>query len=143
MTVEIIKSGEIENGLVETGRVYLCGDLKGPNGVRHIKTEGYEIGISDYPAYKFEKAHIHKFNIEYNYIIEGEMKILLLNERREYHFKKGDFFAIHTDEPYVGKAKAGTRTIFSKVPGGNDKVLVPVDEAVLKWGSTWDAVYEG
>ena len=142
MAVDIISCGEIEAGLSASGRVYLCGDLAAPNGVRHIKTDGYEIGISGYPEFKFEKAHVHTFNTEFNYIIEGELKIFLLDEEREYHLKKGDLFVINRDEPYVGKAKAGTRTIFSKTPGGNDKVLVPMDERLLRWGSSWDAAYE-
>ena len=49
---------------------------------------------------------------------------------------------IDTNEPYVGKSLTGTRTIFAKVPGGNDKVLVPMDETLIAWGRSWDAKYE-
>ena len=140
--LDIIRGGDIEAGLQRTGRVYLCGNLSGENALKHIPTTGYEIGISVYPEYTFEKAHVHTYNREYNYVVEGRLKVFLLREGREYLVEKGDLFVINTDEPYVSKADAGTKTIFSKVPGGNDKVLVPMSPALMRWGSSWDAVYE-
>ena len=139
--MEYIKNNAIEDGLRVSQRVYLCGNLERPSTVQHIPTEGYEIGISDYPEYTFEKVHIHTFNKEYNYVLEGSIKILLLDSGQEYTFTKGDLFVIDTNEPYVGKAYPGTRTIFSKVPGGNDKVLVEMNANVLKWGESWESVY--
>lgn len=133
----------MEKGLQQSLRVYLCGDLKQDNHSEHIPTDGYEIGISQYDDYTFEKAHIHSWNTEYNYVLEGSIKILLLREGRELCFSKGDLFVIEPNEPYVGKSLAGTRTIFSKVPGGNDKVLVPMDPAVMAWGEAWEKTYEG
>ena len=56
-------------------------------------------------------------------------------------FERGDMFIINVNEPYVGKSLPGTRTIFSKNPGGNDKVLVVMDDAVMDWGKSWDASY--
>ena len=73
--MKAIKSAEIEAGLSRMGRVYLCGNLSQANAVRHIPTEDYEIGISNYPDYTFEKAHVHTLNTEYNYVLEGEIKI--------------------------------------------------------------------
>ena len=140
--MDIIGSDQIENGLQQTGRVYLCGDLHMPNSVEHISTDGYEIGISLYREYTFEKAHIHRFNAEYNYVLSGSIKIFLLAEKREYVFSAGDLFVIHPNEPYVGKALPGTRTLFSKDPGGDDKELVPMSDALLAWGSAWSAVYK-
>jgi hypothetical protein len=139
--MEVINGTEIEQGLSTAGRVYLCGNLSQPNSVRHILTSGYEIGISDYSEYTFEKPHYHAFNTEYNYVLEGSIKILLLREKKEYVFCKGDLFVIQTNEPYVAKCLPGTRTIFSKDPGGNDKVLVPADDTVDRWGSAWDTPY--
>ncbi len=141
--MDYIRSSSIEEGLSQDGRIYLCGDLKKENSIKHFHTDGYEIGISDYPQYTFEKAHIHTFNIEYNYVLEGSVKIFMLEEKKEYQFNKGDLFIIGIDEPYVGKMIAGTRTFFSKDPGGDDKVLVPMDNALIKWGESFDSVYEG
>ena len=139
--MHFFKNSDIDKGLEGTGRVYLCGDLKKKTSPEPFPTDGYEIGISYYPEYTFEKAHIHSFNIEYNYVIEGAIKVFMLEEKKEYLFEKGDLFIIGVDEPYVGKELAGTRTIFSKTPGGNDKVLVEMDEALLKWGESRDSVY--
>ncbi|SDB14038.1 hypothetical protein SAMN02910317_00677 [Ruminococcaceae bacterium FB2012] len=139
--MDYIKSAEIEKGLTGNGRVYLCGNLEKANGIQHIPTENYEIGISDYPVYTFEKAHIHSFNREYNYVLDGAIKIFMLNEKKEFLFEKGDLFILNVGEPYVGKCLAGTRTIFSKVPGGNDKVLVEMNKALLKWGESWESEY--
>ena len=139
--MKIIRGQEIDEALKDNLRVYLCGDLKQENGLRHIPTGGYEIGISEYDGFTFEKAHYHSFNTEFNYVLEGAVKILLLSEGRELEFHKGDLFVIEVNEPYVGKSLGGTRTIFSKTPGGNDKVLVETDEAVLAWGESWEAAY--
>ena len=132
---------DVERALGTQLRVYLCGNLQSSDALSHIPTESYEIGISDYKTDTFEKAHIHTFNTEYNYVERGMIKIFLLNEKKEYLFRKGDLFVIEPTEPYVGKSRKGTRTIFSKVPGGNDKQLVPMDDALLKWGSSWEAGY--
>ena len=139
--MDIIKCEAIDNGLKENCRLYLCGNLQFPNGIDYIQTAKYEIGISNYPQYTVDKPHIHTYNMEYNYILEGEIKLLLIQEERELLLKKGDFFVIHPNEPYVGKCRAGTRTLFSKVPGGNDKMEVPLTSPIIRWGAHWDAVY--
>lgn len=139
--MDVIRNQEIESGFEGTRRIYLCGNLQKPNAIDHIRTDAYEIGISNYARYTFEQAHLHAFNDEYNFVLEGHIKILLLNEGREYEFGKGDLFVIHPNEPYVGKELPGTRTIFSKFPGGQDKVLVDVSDAVLAWGQSWDSPY--
>ena len=139
--MECIRNNEIEEGLKISKRVYLCGNLEKPCALAHIPTEAYELGISDYHEYTFEKVHFHAFNKEYNFVLEGAIKILLIKTGEEYTFTKGDLFVIDTDEPYVGKAFPGTRTIFSKVPGGNDKILIEIDERIKKWGESWDSTY--
>lgn len=140
--MKTVRGTDIEAVLENELRVYLCGDLERPTALKHVETDGFEIGISDYKCYTFEKAHIHRRNREYNYVLEGEIKVFLLNEKREYLFEKGDLFVIDTNEPYVGKCKEGTRTLFAKVPGGNDKELVPMDAALHAWGASWGSEYE-
>ena len=139
--MDFIKNSDIESGLEAFGRVYLCGNLKKANGVEHIMTDGYEIGISDYSEYTFEKPHLHAFNREFNYVIKGAIKVFMLNEKTEYLFSQGDLFDINANEPYVSKCIKGTRTIFSKFPGGDDKVLVDMDDNLMNWGKSWDTVY--
>ena len=140
--MEIIRSHNIEEGLTVSGRVYLCGNLQKENAVKHIVTDGYEMGITDYPIFKFEKAHMHTFNTEYNFVLKGQIKLFLLNEKKEILLSEGDLFVINVNEPYVCKAAAGSRTFFTKIPGGNDKLVIPEDKKLIHWGSTWDATYE-
>lgn len=132
----------IESFLADTGRIYLCGNLQRDPGIEYIKTEAYEMGISDYPEYTSMLPHIHSFNNEYSYVLEGEIKVLLLSTGREYLFGKGDFFVIEPGEPHAMKCVSGTRTVFSKVPGGNDKLMVEESEAIKAWGSSWHASYD-
>ena len=139
--MDIVRGSDIEKALKEFGRVYLCGKLTQKNGIEHIPTDGYEIGISDYPEYTFEKPHIHSFNIEYNYVLEGAIKVFMIEEKKEYLFEKGDLFILNVGEPYVGKEMKGTKTIFSKVPGGDDKVYVEIEKKKKKWGESWEAQY--
>ncbi len=140
--MDIILSGSIENALQENGRVYLCGNLQFKNGLSHVQTDGYELGMTDYPVFTCEKAHVHTVNREFNYVISGAVKILLLNERVEYVFYAGDLFVIDKNEPHIGKELPGTRILFSKVPGGNDKVLVGMDESLIRWGNNWENEYK-
>lgn len=141
--MDIIKNIDIENALNNSKRVYLCGNLQAPNGLQHVPTPAYEIGISDYKTYTCDAPHIHTFNTEFNYVLEGEIKVLLIEKNQEFHFKKGDLFVIHPDEPYIGKSLAGTKTLFSKVPGGNDKQLVPLTASLIEWGKDWSSSLKG
>ena len=141
--MDIIKNTDIENALRDSNRVYLSGNFQSPNGVNHIPTSAYEIGISDYKKFTCDAPHIHTFNTEYNYVLEGEIKILLIDKNQEFHFKKGDLFVIYLNEPYVGKSQAGTKTLFSKVPGGNDKELVPLTDSLIAWSKEWNASLRG
>lgn len=136
--MNIVYGKDIEKGLTASNRVYLCGYLHSENGVRHIPTDGYEIGVSNYQGFKADMPHYHSFNTEYNYVIEGEVKLLLLNGKTEYKFGKGDLYVINSNEPYVSKYLPGTRIIFSKVPGGNDKVLLTPNAETNAWMSMWN-----
>lgn len=131
--MDIIRNHEVSNALKNQKRVYLCGDLKKENPIPYVKNKEYEIGISYYEKFTAELPHLHSFNSEYNYVIEGELKIVLINEHKEFILSKGDLFVINVNEPYVTKAKRGTKVIFSKYPGGNDKKLVEISPSIKKW----------
>lgn len=137
--MDILRGKQVEQGLQGNLRVYLCGDLEKPSPVPYIKSNGYEIGISHYQQDTVEHAHYHAWNHEYNYVIEGELKVYVFSEKREYLITAGDLYVILPDMPYITKARAGTRVLFSKVPGGNDKILAPELEASLSnWVQTWE-----
>ena len=40
---------------------------------------------------------------------------------------------------YASKHTAGTKILFFKAPGGNDKTLFAIDNALKKWLSSWEA----
>lgn len=132
--MDIIRGREFQRGLDQTGRVYLCGDLSDDNISDYIQTAGFEMGISEYKKYQCERPHYHSFNIEYNYMICGTLKVFIIRERKEYLLKTGDLFVIQTNEPYITKAQTGTKVLFAKVPGGNDKVLTPLTQELERWG---------
>jgi len=139
--MKYLKKAEIDKGFESAHRTYLCGNLQKNNGSKYIQTDAYEIGITEYSEYTIEKPHYHAVNTEYNYVIDGCIKVLLINEKRELLFCAGDLFVITPNEPYVCKGCSGTRVLFSKVPGGNDKVIVETSADVARWGNSWEAKY--
>ena len=138
--MDIIKHTDVEAALAAAKRVYLCGDLAAPNGLEHIPTDGFELGLSDYDTFTAEAAHLHTKNHEYNYILSGELKVYIPEEGREYILVPGDLYVIRPNMTYATKAVAGTRVLFAKTPGGNDKVLDPAaDEHLARWRQSFDA----
>ena len=137
--MKFVTGADIQNALDKHKRVYLCGDLKLETDYRYIKTDSYEIGISQYDEFTVEKAHLHRFNTEYNYVMEGKIKVFIFRENKEYTINAGSMFVIEPDMPYITKAIKGTKVIFSKVPGGNDKELTPEFEKNMEnWTKSWE-----
>ena len=120
--MKFITNRQVEAAIKDSIRIYLCGNLKEPSPLKHIQTDGYEIGISQYEKRTVEKRHLHRWNTEYNYIIRGRVDVFVNDEC--YSFTEGDLFIIEPNEPYSVIAEKGTKVIFSKLPGGNDKELV-------------------
>ena len=118
--MKYITGDGFQNVLNKNKRVYLCGNLKQGTENKYIPTDAYEIGISQYDEFTVEKAHLHRFN-------------------KEYTFEAGSLFVIEPDMPYKTKAVKGTKVIFSKVPGGNDKELTPqLEKDMESWGKSWE-----
>ena len=142
--MEVIKKIKIEEALnisEKAGRVYLAGELeRAQKNFKEVVTDGYEIGISKYSEFTCEKAHVHTKNREYNYVITGSVKVYFFDTKEEHIFSAGDFYVIDKDEPYMGKAQPGTKVIFSKDPGGDDKVYRPdLEESIPEgWQDGWD-----
>lgn len=132
---------DIEKELQKFGRTYLSGDLKNFTSLNYIKTSGLEIGISKYKEFKYDIAHLHKWNNEYNYVLNGEIKVYIFPENREYSFKKGDLFNIEPNMAYMTKSKAGTEILFVKSPGGNDKSFIDIsnNNRLIEWTKSWEA----
>lgn len=131
--IDILKNTEIVDSLVDNSRQYLVGELKNPQNLDFIFDENIEIGITAYSDYQYEPPHTHSNAFEYQYMLAGHTFYLDIETKEEYEFKKGDFFRISPGFKYAQKSKRGTRILFVKVPPGNDKINVPLDEKVKTW----------
>ena len=137
--MKTVNKNQIQAALESTKRVYLCGKLLTPQALEHIENDGLEIGISQYKEFTADPPHFHTSNEEYNIILDGELKVYIFNEKKEYSLSKGDLFFIEPHMPYMVKAMAGTRVLFVKSPGGNDKQLIEQTAAINNWMRSWEA----
>lgn len=137
--MKYIKHQEINRELTIHGRTYLTGDLKFETDLNYIRSSGYETGISRYETFKYDQAHTHTWNQEYNFVIKGEIKVFIFEENKEYHFVEGDFFNIEPGMSYMSKCKESTEIFFSKSPGGNDKEIFDISNNPewIEWSKGW------
>lgn len=137
--MKYIQNEDIQGELKKRGRTYLIGKLERATDLNYIETDGAEIGISSYSDFKSDSAHFHHWNQEYNLILNGEMKVYIFHENKEYHLKEGDFFNIEPNVSYMTKALPGTTVLFAKFPGGNDKELFDIssNNAWIEWTKKW------
>lgn len=129
----LLKNEEINNATAKSYRQYFCGDLKRPQILDFIHTEGLEIGTSDYRVFTADAPHHHTDTADMIYILEGEFRVRILADGQELILHGGDFISVPPMTSYASKAAAGTRTLFIKTTKGNDKIDVPVDEQLAKW----------
>ncbi len=135
--MEFIRGEYLQKCLNEKYRIYLCGDLKRPQAEKCILDKKNEIGISFYQQFTTDFPHFHTAATEYNYIISGKSKILLLDEQKEVILETGSLFVFSPMTKYITKHQAGTKILFFKSPGGNDKQLIDMTEELKVWGQSW------
>lgn len=128
-----INNDDILSALEYTTRQYFVGDLSKPQQISFIRDERLEVGISSYPNFKSEPAHVHSVAREYQYMISGLTEYMDVETGKVYEFKTGDFYAIEPGTAYSQRVKAGTNILFIKVPSINDKQLVQISDEQLKW----------
>ncbi len=128
---------DVREALKTSDRVYLCGNLKKPQDLEWIHDTGIEIGLSHYKFFSADRPHLHINAAEYNFVMDGASKVLLLDEKEEYLFEKGSLFIIPPGLKYASKHISDTKVLFIKNPGGNDKQLIEADETVKHWLSAW------
>ena len=61
----------------------------------------------------------------------------MIDEGKEYTFGEDTLFVIPPHTRYASKHMGGTKILFVKNPGGNDKNLISVDESLKQWLETW------
>ncbi len=135
--MEYIMGSDLRQALQSSYRVYLCGNLSKPQEMKWIPDGQLEIGTSLYKEFTADKPHFHAAATEYNYVISGKTKVLLIDEGQEFTFEEGSLFVIPPHTKYASKHLGGTRILFVKNPGGNDKNLVNINEALTDWLKSW------
>lgn len=135
--MDCIQGKEIATALDKTYRVYLCGNLEKPQSLRWIHDEKNEVGVSFYQKYTADQPHFHTMATEYNYIVSGSTKLFLIDENKEFTYEAGSIFVLPPMTKYASKHLAGTKVLFFKSPGGNDKNLVEVTPELQKWLDSW------
>lgn len=138
-SLEIIRGANLNQALEKEYRQYLTGHLQRPQEhLKHID-DNIEIGISHYREFAADTPHMHPVATEHSYVLQGSIKVLVLEEDpREYQFDAGDFFVLKPGIGYATKNAPGTKILFIKAPGINDKTIIPVTDALARWLSSWD-----
>ena len=139
MSINFIAGEQISKALMETFRVYLCGNLILPQPeLRWIHDEHIEVGISRYASFVADTPHLHKCATEYNYILTGMSKILFVEDDEERTVEQGSLFVVPPNTKYATKHLANIQILFWKVPGGNDKHLIDITSQLKDWIETWE-----
>ena len=132
--VFLLRREDIQSATDKNYRQYFCGNLRRPQLLDYIQTEGLEIGTSFYKVFTADEPHLHQLTSDMVYVLQGEYYVWLLdNETPPIALKEGDFISIPKNCPYASKAKAGTKTLFIKQLKENDKVLVEPSAEVKQW----------
>ncbi|MBE6957715.1 MAG: cupin domain-containing protein [Ruminococcaceae bacterium] len=138
-SLEFIRGANINQALEKKYRQYLTGHLQYPQEhLEHIDDD-IEIGISYYQAFTADTPHKHPIATEHGYVLQGSIKVLVLGEEpQEYQFDAGDFFVLRPGVGYATKNAPGTKILFVKAPGINDKTIIPLTDALTEWAGSWD-----
>ena len=135
--IKIVSAEQAEKLFANQKRVYYSGKDLQDDGIKTIENDGLEIALTRYRGYSVDLPHYHKWNDEYNFIKSGQIKVYLIDEKKEYSFGENDLYMIEPDTKYAAKAIDGTEIVVVKSPGGNDKVPSELSEEVKQWQKTW------
>ena len=137
--IEYIREEELSSALEKEYRQYLAGHLSREQKFLQHVDDDIEVGISHYREFTADKPHMHPVATEHSYVLQGSIKMRLLDgSGEEYRFDQGDFFVLRPGVGYATKNAADTKILFIKSPGVNDKTEVDVDEETRQWLSSWE-----
>lgn len=129
--------GENVNSLLgEAGRVYLTGHLGRPQeGFSHIGDleEPTEVGITRYDHLTVDQPHLHTTNVDFSYVVKGTFAVRIIPTGEVRVLQENGLCVIEPGIAHVCIARPGTQVLFVKIPGGNDKVVVELDDASRAW----------
>ncbi|MDO4501942.1 MAG: cupin domain-containing protein [Coriobacteriia bacterium] len=142
-TIRTVTKEQFDQACATHQHTYFFGNLAKPQEQFACHPGPFELGMGSYPQFTFEAPHVHAANQEFNYVLEGAVKVVNLETGQEHMFKPGDLFSYDPGVRHLSKNLPGTRVLFFKSPGGNDKELLPLSPAIEAWGSSWDAPWDG
>ncbi len=131
--IEILRRASVGAASTESGRQYLVGNLQEAQALQNIPDDDVEIGIATYHDSEADLPHYHPHVREFQYILKGRLLLRNVKTRETVELFEGDFYVINPGTIHVQKAQQGTRVIFFKFPGMNDKTVVPADEELANW----------
>lgn len=134
---EIIRKEQIDQAHKLHYRQYLTGHLKHPQELPHIDDD-IEVGISSYEVFTADTPHVHPKCTEHAYVLEGSLKMRILETKEEIHLNQGDFLVLRPNTPYATKNAPHTKILFIKHPAIEDKTLVQIAEETKEWLKSWE-----
>lgn len=137
--MEYLKRAALDAALSKNYRQYLTGHLSRPQPDLKNIEDDIEIGLSSYAVFTADTPHKHPVATEHAYVLCGSVRCRLLDgSGSEMQFDEGDFFMLRPGEAAATKNAPGTKVLFIKSPGLNDKTPVEVDEDTRRWLLSWD-----
>ena len=135
--MKVIQGKTLEEALQKAGSVFLCGNAKSRQVPPLIPDDNLEVGINRYEEFTAIPPHYHLSATEYKYVLQGTCKVWMVEEQKEYALEAGSFFVIPPMTRFAWKHAPGTRILFVKNPGSQDRREVEPDETVREWMKEW------
>lgn len=133
---------DVDSALQAAGRVYLVGRLQREQEVFcHVGSlpDPTEIGITRYDSLTVDQPHLHTHNTDFTFVLNGTFVVRIISTGEVRELEQGGLCVIQPGIAHVCVASPGTQVLFVKVPGGNDKVVVDLDEASRVWVEEYSA----
>lgn len=127
---------DVASAFQAAGRVYLVGHLQREQETfRHVGSlpDPTEIGITRYDSLTVDQPHLHTHNTDFTFVLNGTFAVRIISTGEVRVLGQGGLCVIQPGIAHVCVASPGTQVLFVKVPGGNDKVVVDLDEATRAW----------
>lgn len=131
-----LDGSDIDAYLGSAGCVYLAGYLgRSQEGFSHVADlpDPTEVGITRYAGLTVDQPHLHTANTDFTYVVKGTFAVRIISTGEVHVLVEGGLCVIEPGVAHVCIAHPGTQVLFVKVPGGNDKTVVELDEASLEW----------
>lgn len=136
--IHVLSGTAVGEALERSARVYLAGHLERPQEVlEHVGglAEPTELGITRYDELTVDTPHLHERNTDFTYVVRGTFMVRMLETGEVWELGENSLCVIDPGVAHVCIALPGTQVLFVKVPGGNDKVPVELDDASRTWVS--------